>query len=191
AGADVGGRARDFDAPVRAQDCPGARRHLHRFPDAGGHAPSDEFAALAHRTRLRLSLRPAQPLGALAVALAQLFAAERLILDLILVRVVDQPQLKRIEPGRMGEFVHRAFDRIEAFGAARRAHVAGGVVVELNELLAGFDIGALVELARPADAVALEILEARGHADERVAERGQAAVALSRQPQQLAVAAPL
>ena len=173
--------------PLARQDRAGACWHLHRFPDAGGHAPADQLVALAHRAWLRVALRPAEPFRTLAVAFAQLLAAVGLVLDLVLVRVIDQPQLERIEAGRISELVHRAFDRVEAFRAARRPHVARRVLVELDELLGGFDVGAAVELARPPDAIALEILELRGHADERVAECGKAAVTIGRQRQRLDV----
>src|SRR5262245_19595457 len=175
-GTDVGGRACDLDAAIGGQRRLGARRHLHRFPEAGRHAPADQFVAIAHRTRLRIATGPAEFFRALSIAFAQLFAAIASILDLVLVRVVDQPQFERIDVRRIGELIHRAFDGIGAFRSARCTHVAGGILIELDEPLTELAVCAFVEQARPVDQIPLEILELRGHAHGLVAKRGEASV---------------
>src|SRR5499433_943377 len=68
-GTDVGGRACDLDAAIGGQRRPGACRHLHRFPDAGRHAPADKFVAIPHRARLRAAIGPAELFRALPIAL--------------------------------------------------------------------------------------------------------------------------
>src|SRR5262245_4383254 len=164
-------------ATGRVQRRLGARRHLHRFPEAGRHAPADQFVAIAHRTRLRIATGPAEFFRALSIAFAQLFAAIASILDLVLVRVVDQPQFERIDVRRMGELIHCAFDGIGAFRSARCTHVAGGILIELDEPLTELAVCAFVEQARPVDQIPLEILELRGHAHGIVPERGEVSVA--------------
>src|SRR5262249_60211954 len=97
------------------------------------------------------TLGPADVSRALPSAFAPLFAAIAPVLDLVLVRVVDEPQLERIDVRRIGELIHRAFDGIGAFRSARGAHVAGGVLIELDEPLTELAVCAFVEQARPVD----------------------------------------
>src|SRR5262249_4721857 len=170
-----GGGAGDLDAAIGSQHRPGARLHLHRLPDAGGHSPADKLVAVTHRARLRIALRPGKLLCALAIAFAQLLAAVGQAPELVAAGIIDQPQLERIELRRVGELVHRAFDSIDALGAAWPAHVARRVLVELDQLLAQLAVGAAIELARPADKTPLEILELRGHGDDVVPKRREAA----------------
>ena len=92
-------------------------------------------------------------------------------MDLILVRIVDQPQLKRIDIRCIGELIHRTFDRVHRFGPARGTHVAGRVLVELDEPLSEVDVCASIKQARPIAEIALEILKLRGHGDGIVPER--------------------
>ena len=61
-------------------------------------------------------------------------------MDLILVRIIDQPQLKRIDIRRIGELIHRTFDRVHRFGAAWGTHIAGRILIELDEPLSGVDV---------------------------------------------------
>src|SRR5262249_18780158 len=118
--------------------------------------PADQFVAIAHRTRLRIATGPAELFRALPIAFAQLFAAIASILDLVLGRVVDQPQLERIDVRRVGELIHRAFDGIGAFRSARRTHVARGILIELDKPLTELAVCAFVEQARPVDQIPLE-----------------------------------
>ena len=50
---------------------------------------------------------------------------------------------------RDGQFVHRAFERIDAVRRAGRAHVARGREIEPDDLVREADVVALVEQARP------------------------------------------
>src|SRR6266568_2138556 len=134
--------------------------------------------AVAHRARLRIAIGPAEFFRALPIAFAQLLAAIGPVLDPVLVGIVDQPQLERIDVRRVGELIHGAFDRIGAFCSARRPHVAGSVLVKLDEAMDKLDVLASIEQARPVDEIPLEILESRGHTDGVVAERDEAAVAV-------------
>ena len=79
AGADVGGRAGNLRMAVGRQHDAHRDRHLQRFPDAGRHAPADQLGAIAHRARLGAAPVPAESFRALAVALAQVLAAVRLV----------------------------------------------------------------------------------------------------------------
>ena len=128
-------------------------RHLQRLPDARRHAPADQVAAVAHRARRGVALAPAERLRALAVAFLQLLAGVGQAVVLVAVRVAANAQFHRVELERDGEFVHRAFERIDAGGGTRRAHVAGRGDVEPRELVLVFGVGALVE--RAAHAVSL------------------------------------
>ncbi len=98
AGADVGGRARHLGMAVGGEHDAHRDRHLQRLPDARRHAPADQIAALAHRTRFGIALAPAERLRALAVALAQRLAAVGLVFVLVAVRIAAQAKLDRIEP---------------------------------------------------------------------------------------------
>ena len=62
------------------------RRHAMRRIGAGRHAPADQHIAVAHRARLARAARPAERLGALAIAFAQRLAGERPVLVRVLFR---------------------------------------------------------------------------------------------------------
>src|SRR5262249_35817660 len=123
----------------------------------------------------------------LPIALAQLFATVWLVLYLVLVGIVDQPEFQRIYSRGMGELIHSAFDSEHTFRAAGRSHVARRVVVELDELLRKLDIGAGVEQARPGDVIALEILDLGRHADPFVSEARKLAVTIGGKRERLYV----
>ena len=150
-------------------------RHLQGFPDAGRHAPADQLAAVAHRARLGVALGPAERLRALAVAFAQLLAAVGLVSCLVAIRIAPQAQLERIELERDGELVHRAFERIDA-GAAPGARMSHGSEIEPRELVLELRVGALVEQARPAGLLPMEVLVLRGHGDRVVRDRVERSV---------------
>ena len=177
-GADIGGRGRDFRVAIGRQHDADRGRHLQRFPYARRHAPADQFTAVAHRARLGVALVPAERRGALPVAFAQLLAGIGNILALVAVGIALQAQLHRIDLERDGEFVHRAFQRIDAGRRARGAHVAGGRHVELDELVLEFRVGALVKQVAPAGIVAREFLELRGHGDRLMRHRVERAAAV-------------
>ncbi len=149
----------------------------HGLPHAGRHAPADELAPVRHGARARVALRPAEALGALQVAVAQRLGGQLLVRVLVAVGdVVAQAQLDRVDAGRVGQLVHRGFERVEPQHRARRPHVGGRVGVELGELVGEARVGAVVEQARPVDRVLLVVLEGRGLLHGVVHDRGQLAV---------------
>ena len=168
AGADIGGRGRHLRVAVGGQHDADRGRHLQRFPYACRHAPADQIAAVAHRARFGFALVPAERRRALPVAFAQLLAGIGKVRVLVAVGVALQPQLHRIDLERDREFVHRAFERIDARRSARRAHVGGGRNVQPRQPVHEFRIGAFVEQVCPAGIVAGEFLELRGHGDRLV-----------------------
>jgi hypothetical protein len=115
-------------------------------------------------------------LRALAVAFAQLLAAVRLVRVLVAIRIATQAKLQRIELERDRELVHRAFERVDAGGGARAAHVARGRKIELGELMRVLRVGAFVEEARPAGLLPVEVLVLRRHRDGVVHDRLERAV---------------
>ena len=153
---------------VGGQDDAHGGRHLQRFPDPGGHSPADQFGTIAHGARLGIALLPAERRRALAIAFAQLLAGVGEVLVLIAIRVALQAQFKRIEIERHGEFVHRAFERVDARRRARRAHVGRGGDIEAHELVLELRVGALVKKATPSGIVARELFELGGDRDRLV-----------------------
>ena len=83
---------------------------------AAGHAPADERVSVAHRSRFRFSACPAEALRGLLITLPQGLARKGDAHGLVGLGVVLEPQLERIDAKLDGEFVHRAFERIEAGG---------------------------------------------------------------------------
>ena len=95
------------------------RRVVHRV-GGGRHAPADQPAAVAHRARLGIAPAPAEALGGDPVAFPRRAARERQLLELVLLRLVAQAQLDRVDVQRHRELVHGGFEREVA------AHLAGG-----------------------------------------------------------------
>src|SRR5205085_9063624 len=77
AGAEIMRRALHGRSVVRAQDHLRCRTHLVRGISRRGHAPTDEQVAIAHRTRLRISFRPAELFRAEPIRLLEVLRAER------------------------------------------------------------------------------------------------------------------
>ena len=110
AGADVLGPGFDHGGAVGAQPHVGARRRVpessHR---ATRHALADAPVTVALRTARPLA--PAEQPCALLVGFPQFFRRPGLAGRRILLRVVGQTQVERIDAQRIGEFVHGAFQR--------------------------------------------------------------------------------
>src|ERR687890_4721 len=93
------------------------------------------------------------------VALAQRLARKRLSTLGVYFGIVDEPKLQRVYLERVGQLVHRAFEREHAAHRARRAHprrrreVCGGDQRRRVEVRAG------VDLPREAGRVVRELLE--------------------------------
>ena len=87
---------------------------------AGGEPIADELAALAHRPRRGLALRPAEGLRPLREGLAEAAGGPGLVGAGILLGIVQQADLQRIDPDLIGQLVHGAFDA-EGARDSRRA----------------------------------------------------------------------
>src|SRR2546427_409865 len=96
--------------PVAIDSDPRLCRKAEGLHARGRHTESDEVVPVAHRARPRVAPRPAEALGRLFVAGAQLFGRERAARGGIAFGVVAQPQLERVEVERVRELVHRALD---------------------------------------------------------------------------------
>ncbi|MNE82799.1 hypothetical protein D3C80_1795530 [compost metagenome] len=93
--------------PIEAR--PGTGFHLHRFPHPASHPPADPLVALAHAARLRIALGPAETFGALRIAGQQFLAGIRFAFIAIAGGKVAAAQIHRVDPGRAGQLIHRAF----------------------------------------------------------------------------------
>ena len=132
--------ARDLGRAVRQQPGHGGgRREIHRIRGAR-HAPADQPASVAHRARLRVAPAPAEALGRHAIAFARRAAGEGQLLELVLLRLIAQPQLDGIDIQRDGELVHRRFERKDAAHLAGGAHVRRRVHVHACEAMARMDV---------------------------------------------------
>jgi hypothetical protein len=87
---------------------------------------------------------------------------------LIALRIAAQAKLDRVELERNRELVHRRFERIDGAGGAGTAHVARGREIEPGEPVLVFRMVALVEQARPAGFLPVEVLVLRRHRDRIV-----------------------
>ncbi len=92
-GAEVLGADADEDTAVGkdADDCRGGAAS--RAVVGGGHAVADEFVAFAHLAGLCVAFGPAEALGGLGVALAEMFAGPRVALARIVFGIVDEAKL--------------------------------------------------------------------------------------------------
>ena len=151
----------------------------------GRHAAADAPATVAHRRRQRRAPLPAEALGAEAVALAQRLARVRPVLARILLGVVAQPQLERIDLQREGELVHRALEREIAGRLARRAREGRRRDVELGDAVGREVVRAGVEMACRQRRVLGQVLEHRGLGDRLVRDRREPAVAIAAERERL------
>ena len=103
----------------------GVRGKAERRHDRRRHSPSDEIVAFAQASGARIAPRPAEPLGALHITLAQLLRRERFALRRIDLGVIAESELERVHLQRHGELVHRNFQRNHARPFVRRAHCRG------------------------------------------------------------------
>src|SRR4051812_46864376 len=78
---------------------------------AAGDAPADQLAAISHRARHGITLRPAERFSACSVGLAEASRRPRLTGFGIDVRLVAQAQLHRVDVELHGELIHRTFER--------------------------------------------------------------------------------
>src|SRR5262249_21856096 len=125
-------------------------------------APAAEGVVLPHRSRLRISRRPAEPLCAQTVAITQRLARIRQASVPVCFGVIFQTELERIHTQLYGELVHRTFERVQSPGRAWCAHICRRVEVELRELEIQCDVVTRVEHARPFDDGLGVVLESRG-----------------------------
>ncbi len=113
---------------------------------SGGDALADQPLAVALRSWLGVARIPPEFFRALAVRLRQTAAGERRVFGGILRGLVDPPQLDRIHAQRIGQFVHRRFQRERSNGFARSAHPGIGDRIQIDDLLLNENIGRRVEV---------------------------------------------
>jgi hypothetical protein len=82
---------------------------------------------------------------------------------LVAIRIRPQAKFERIELEGDGEFIHRAFQRIDGGRGAGDAHVAWRSKIEPRQLVRVYRVGATVEQARPAGLLPMEVLVLRCH----------------------------
>ena len=63
--------------------------------------------------------------------------------------IVLQAKLERIDAERIAQLVHGAFERVDADRGSRRPHVHRAGEIELHQLVADFDIVAVIKRRRP------------------------------------------
>ena len=112
------------------------------LPGRGGHAHADPPAPVAQLRRLRVASAPAEPFGAGAHAGDQIAAGIGDVLGRVLRRLVAYAQLDRVDPERLGQFVHGAFQRQHADRLARRAHGGRNRDVQRHQPVTGLPVGA-------------------------------------------------
>ena len=100
-----------------------------------GHAPADALAAVLHRTRRGIAVRPAERFGARSVGFAEAPRRPWFAAFGIDVRLVAQTQLHRVEVELDGELVHRTFEREGTRVLARCAESARQDGVHRNDPL--------------------------------------------------------
>ena len=95
----------------------------------------DQPLAVALGARFGIARIPSEFLRALAIRLGQMAAGELGVLGGVLFGLVEPPHLDRIHAQRIGEFVHRRFQRKRSDRFARRAHPGIGDRVQIDDLL--------------------------------------------------------
>ena len=146
-----------------------------RVPHAGRAAPADQLLAIAHRARLGRALAPSERLGPFAKRLSQRLAGVGRAIHRIDGRVVDEPELERIDLGLIGHLVDRHLEQRHAGRRPRRAHVRRGRGIDLRDGIFCVGIRAVVVHQPPSDDVLHIVLVARGGGGRRVADRGELA----------------
>ncbi len=113
-----------------------------------GHAVADQPAPIAHRAHGRFAPRPAEPVGAHLVALAQGLARPREPGRGMDLGVVAQPQLDRVHAQLVRQLVEQRLEREVAFRLAGRPHHRDRRDVEPDPLVAGGDVRARIRRGR-------------------------------------------
>ena len=96
-----------------------------------------------------MPLGPAEPLGALIVAVLQRLAGEGLVCIPIDLGIVPQAKLERIDAERVAQLVHRAFERVDPDRRTWRSHIHRAGEIDLHEFVTDFEIVAVIERRRP------------------------------------------
>ena len=148
---------------------------VHRV-GGGRHAPADQPAAIAHRARLGVAPAPAEALGGGPVAFPRRAARERQLLELVLLRLVAQAQLDRVDVQRHRELVHGGFEREDAARLTRGAHVGRRVHVYGCYAVARGDVRARMQEPARVEERLREFLVRRGLLVSLVQDGGEAAV---------------
>src|SRR3954449_12701221 len=144
--------------------CPGARPHIarcarhdggaigqetrhrgsggvvHRI-SRGCHTPADQPAPVAHRAWLGVAPAPAETFGGNAVTFPRRAAREWEFLELVLFRLVAQPQLDWVDVERHCKFVHHGFEGEDPARLAGGPHEGRRMHVQAREAMARVDAG--------------------------------------------------
>ena len=176
AGPHVAGGCLDFRRAVAEQADAGARRRLEGGVGSRRRAHADQQAAVAHRTRFRRPAGPAELPGGQVVALRQRAAGERLVLALVNLRFVAAAKLDRVDAERIGQFVHRRFQREHAARLPRPAHVVRGCRVEFGQAVLCPDVRTGINVAGNRGERLGKLLIATRFAGTLVQDGGQPAI---------------
>ncbi len=147
AGADVGGVGPDDEGAVGQG--PGGRGGGDGRGGVGGSgdAGAEEQRALAADAGARVAAVPAEAAGALAQALHEVPAAERLAAARLPVGFVAQAQLDGVQAERVGEFVHGRLQGVHAGRLAGGAHPGGAGHVQRDHAV-GAEQGGVAYVTR-------------------------------------------
>ena len=129
-GADVLRADADVDAAVGQDADDGGGGRASGSVVGGGHAVADELVAFAMLAGLRGAFGPAEALGGLGVALAEMFAGPGAALAGIFFGVVDEAKLDGVDVELFGELVEGDFEADAAGGFAGCAHPGAHAEVE-------------------------------------------------------------
>ena len=140
--------------PHEARAC--RRLHEERLPHRRSPCPSRRARCPSRIERgAGVRLLPAEPLRTLGVGLAQRLGRERLVVHRVLVRIVPQAQLERIDVRGVGNSSMAISNSVHAGGRARRPHVARRGHVERRERVVQLGVLAGVEQARQSKSVSM------------------------------------
>ena len=117
------------------------------MPGRGGHAPAEDLVAALHGADLGRALRPAEFFSAGLIALAEALAGEGAdgAEAFVLLGVIFEAQVKRVEVELDGELVHGGLEREKAGDDAGAAHGRGRADVHGDEGLVGGEVFAAIE----------------------------------------------
>ena len=166
----------------------GARGRLHhqRREAGGAHAPAHQEPGLVpQRARLQRPRRPAEPLGAARIAVAQLLRGEGLAALRLLLGIVGDAEGQRIHAARFRQFVDRTLQRGAAGRFSRRAHEERRSGIEPDRLVGGAQVGRLVKRMRDPAGRLEEVVERARRGEGVVIDRCEMPVLVGAEAERL------